>query len=447
MQATSSTCELHSAPVLPKQELKQVLSGKKIVVIGFGINGFGDFLCAQKICLYLHETLGVDLDCLALASNAHEQQKKVFAIQNLTLLDETAASIQKWNPHLQIFAPVVDDDIVTPRLAMDNTVATVAIAEYGFDLPTYSFPHKNLSAHAFGFRSWQLGYIPTPKLRVWAAKKASSSPEERLKQLLDLPLPIQTAILGKQEALDSISTFATSNKLYFAYAKNNTEIYSFITAVARMNTTLQDKRNLTFFTLGSGLMSPTFIKSNLQGQASYHFENCFRMLKENGFSTINFVTPECPEASALYTLSPKHQKTITLICSPLTTHFVHHLMMASEEETLVTGDQSFSECLSAEKFPVYELFVHKRKLYEGFMALFPAEIASALQVQGPKKIASTSFQSLDIDKLTRLFILQQQDLQFAQSLKSSLFHIASAYDFSEKFDSILVSALKRSSTI
>lgn len=421
------------------EELKKQLTGKRIVVISFGVNGFGDFLCAQKICLYLHETLGVDLKHLALASNANESQKKIFAVRDLTLLDETVASITQWNPQLQIFAPVADDYLVTPRLSVGNKIATIAVAEYGFDLPTYSVLHKNLSAHAFGFKASQLGYIPSPKLRTWAATKTDLSPEVRLKPLLELPPGIRTAILGSE---DSLSSFVNRSKLYFAYAKNNSEIYSFVTAVARMNTKLKDKRNLTFFVLGSALMSPGFIKANLKGNTCYHFDTCFRMLKEDGFSSIKLVDPTSRSAAIPYILSSEHQKTITLVGYPLEAAFVHNLIMASEEETLVTGDQSFSECLSAEKFPIYEVFIHKLKLYQDFMALFPAEIALVLEIHGPIKTVSKAFLGIDIDKLSYLLVFQKQNPQFAQTLKSSLAHIAAAYDFSEQFSYVLLKALK-----
>lgn len=425
-----------------RKSLKSALEGRKIIVIGYGVNGFGDFLCAQKICRYLHDTLGVDLKEIALASNADKTQISIFALDGLTLIDATVESISRWKPHIQIFAPVVDDYVVTPRMDKDNKIPTITIAEYGFEKGLYSSPHKNLSAYAFGFKASEIGYIPTPSLRKWATYQEDLSPMDRLRPLFALPETLQKAMFQSTLSEDVMTRFAETHKLYFAYAKNNSEIYSFISAVGKMNAALNDKKHLTFFILGSALMSPAFIRKELPKTAAYPFEACFTTLQKCGFSSINFVDATVPEANRTLNLGSNGKKTITLLLSPLASHFVENLIMASEEETLVTGDQSFSECLSAEKFPVYEIFPHKVKLYQDFMALFPDELSSRLKIHGSKNAHSTSALNLDPSKLAELFIFRRKNTHFAKALKASIRQIARTYDFSEKFDNILIQAIR-----
>lgn len=422
-------------------ELKLRLKDKKIVVITREIGGLGDYLCAKKICLYAHEKLGIPLENIALASAANEEAQKILKHEGLNLIKDKYEDIIAFKASLQIFSPVTDDFFVSPRLGLGSPIPTLVIAEYGFKKNIFLESYKNLHAYSFGLDEDSLGFIPSTELRKWSNIKDSFSKIEKLQKLSSVPVQFQKAILGKPYSQEVIEEFSKSSKFYFGYAHNKTEIYSFIEAVAGMNHALKDTSDLTFYFMGQTEII-SFLKNKRYYGGVKGMSYSEKALQEAGiskFCVVNALNGETYES----VLDPKSKKTIRLVVGHISSECVSAMHMASEDESLVTGDQSFSEVISAGKYPVYERYNHKEKLYKQFYEVLPEILRGEVNFykagDGDKWRLS---EEIDAVKLSAFFIKRRTNTKIALAVKVSLKHITDTFDFSPRLDRAILKLLE-----
>lgn len=430
-----------------RADLKNRLQNKKILVITQGMNGLGDYMCAKKICLYAHEKLGIPMQNIGIACDANQATKEVLRHEGLNFIGHNFEDIQSWEPDVQIFSPVVEgifkSSFVTPRLPMDNAIPTMAIAEYAFKKPEYlEKEHKNVHAYEFGLKDDSLGYIPNSEIRRWAAIKDSATPLHKLQQLANVPASFQKAILGAPYSKSAVEKFANSSKFYFGYAHHTFESYSFIQAVASMNHMMQDGRDLCFYMMGQGPM-PLRDMINTCEQES---EKIKKHLSASGIGQIELINGNSPQDKNTIVIDPASTKKIKVVTGNIHSQYVPAMHMASEEESLLTGDQTFSEGVSAEKFPIYELYDHKLELYKQLLHALPEELRSEVSFYRPKEANLTKYnyrlnQEIDPDKLAKFLFRRRTDAKVAQLAKSAMQHIAKTFDFAPRFDKAMLKAL------
>lgn len=429
-------------------ELKKRLHNKKVVVITLGVNGLGDYICARKICSYFHEKLGVPMNNIALSSDADEKTKAIMQGNGLNFIGDGFHDIQSWNADVQVFTPALVsknlENIVRPRMVFNNTTPTLAIAEYGFKRPDHlEHQCEHLHAYSFGFSEDSLGYIPDAELRQWAKEKDSKTPVQRLQHLSNAPVVLQQAILGQPYSQTAIEKFAKGSKLYFGYAHQSSEVYSFISAVASMSHAIKDNSDLCFYMMGDETLPPSIMKA----MGSAKFKKFEEGLIKAGIGKIEFVkisnsAKSKKSVNETLTINAASGRTLKFITGSIPFQHVNAMHMAAEDESLFTGDQFLSEGTSAEKLPlVYEQYPHKEKSYDQLLGALPAELIPLTAFYAP----ATSFDlahELDSGKLAKFFILRRTNQKVGETVKKAMTHLAGTCDFSPRFDRALLKVLK-----
>jgi len=493
-----------------RAKLKESLIGKKVVVITRGMNGFGDYLCAKKICLYLHTVLDVPLQNIALSSPADERIRKILGL-NCVMLKGDFDSLRTWDPDVRIATPVTDQFVVGPLIELNDVTPTLAIAEYGFKNNSILDPlSKYLKTLAFGFDDSSLGYIPTPALREFAKKKRMMTQLEKLQHLSSVPPEVSACILGQPYSQQALEAFAKGSKLYFGYAHHSSEVYSFIQGIAHMSFQLRDSSSLCFYIMGDSFEPPSALQLTalfnspvqpfMEASGHANFREIQAFLEECGIGGIDvhcitdgrveshsFRNPSLNLETAIQgdkvmqdfesgsfamgvdhsqkvkatpiandygskdcvNLSPSiavsRLNRIKVIYGTIPSASPPYLDMASEEETLKTGDQSFSEGVSAEKCVVAEVFNHKKELDRQYLAAFPEELRTECDFyteipQGP--VGKSLGKKIDPRKLSKFFLKRKRDKNFELLHQQTMARIARDFDFASRFDRELLRVME-----
>jgi len=407
------------------QSLRTQLKDKKIAVFVTAMNGLGDYLCAAKICKYLHNSLGIDDDHLALVvSRMDDIAKKVLqdsGIKNI-LDQEYSLFKQTWNPDIQIFSPVCDSFFVNPRTWGD--VPSLAIAEYGFPEPNHLNNQKNNSIHpyAFGLTDSSMGIILDEDLVKWSKSDDSLDPMKRLQKLESVPISLQYAILGEAYSEKAIENFANHSKFYFGYAHHRSEMFTFIECLATMSDILEDKSDICIYFMGKN-----FHVSEKSDHSLITYLNLF------GIGKLQIIKTDYNTVESII-INKDVSKTIKVITGLIPSAYVPFLHMASEDVELATGDQTLSQDISAGKYPIYETYPHKKILQKQFFDALPKKIQEIADFYDHSKKEHDLEFMLDRDKLSHFFILTKKDKKLAKEVKDAISNIADKFSFANRFN-------------
>lgn len=421
--------------VISKEEVKRIIAGKlqglKIAVITIGLGGFGDYLCAAKICTYFHESLGLDMKNIALATEESPNVRQLLSSKGIQIIDHHYDSLKKWGVDFQVIAPVADSWLASQHV--ETSIPTLAIAEYGFNSPDY-LKKESVATYAFGLSDNSMGIIFEPQQR-------ESDPLVRLTNLCNIPLNIQKAILGEEFSQRAIEKFAASSKLYFSYAHNESEMLSFMQAIVKMSFQLNDDKECCFYFMGNDLSDPKFwfVKDDLKE------ETIFNTFKKCGIGIIEYKWLGSENETLLFHLNKDSERKIKIITGNIPHQYVMTLHQSSEKEALVTGDQSFSEAIAVKKFPIYEYYRHKKEFFEQFQSLIPEEIRDITSFYKGKDIQLV--QALDANKLANFLVLNNTDERTQQLVDEVLNNISNNYNFAERFDSAINMLLEKTKEV
>jgi hypothetical protein len=308
------------------------------------VSGLGDLSCGFKIANYLHTQLGIPKQCIFYATNAPSAaalfNDYAFAVIDCSIgskeqLKEMSKTIQF---DIQIVVPTTDPYKATEFLAI-NKIPTLIFYEYGLDNTNNHFSNAVLS-FSFGLNKQknQIGILIDQELYQW-----STTVQDRFHQLQQLKTvhsSIQTAILDVGDFDKQCKYFSEQALLYAIYVSQLKTAEAFIHAIIDFN---QDNDKNIFITVPLLKLEP-FIEK---------FTNVASI-------TIKTWDPQRPLIEKTIEKNKKLKKTLTLIGGCFTYQDLKTLLMASEKETILTGDQSISEGISANKSFVYETLLHKQ---------------------------------------------------------------------------------------
>ncbi len=402
--------------------LREILKDKKISLITEVIGGHGDVMGAAKIALYLQQKLGVDRNNIVLGIGLPDPpailQNSGIPLANLT--DDRLR-----NGDIVIVGPGIRQDF-TPYLFVRNSqVPVLMIHEYG--VSQRSTGEGNIRKDSLGLSEDSLGILLTPELLEWSSSEKTDI--QRLQKLQWLPEYLQKEILGSEYSEASVESFARNSKLYFGYAHTASIQSSFLKAVASMNFQLHDPSDLYFYFMGNAL--PQFSESEVE------------TLVEQGFGSIEYVRGNDPERKQTYKISDCEKK-LKIITGPLDPADVNVMHMASEYETLATGDQSFSEAVSAGKIPTYEVYIHKIPFFKQFCNLLP----EALQEKNISfyEFSNTFPISYDInaEKLAQFYVERRINPEMKNLIDLGLSEMRSHHQFGPKFEQVFYDLLRKS---
>lgn len=383
-----------------------LLKNKKIAVLTRGLNGYGDYACARKICLHLHEKMGIKKENIAFATCRSGMFGEELTKRGFSVIQDDFQSLRKWGVDFQIIAPVTDDWYVRNKVCLKD-IPTLAIAEYGFKRPAYLDVFPNVHSYAFGFTPDSMGVFLNEELLNFR----EASAEKRIDQLKNIPEPLQNAILGQNYSEEAVRNFAKTSHLYFGYSHNMSEMRSFIKAVVKMNQEIHDRSDLCFYFMGQDF---DWKHRNISDED----------LIAQGIGSIEYLDLDAPKLSQKMVFGVG--KNLKIISAKLNPKYVNDLHKASEFETLGTGDQTFSEELAQGKAQAYELFRHKKELYEQYVAAFPEDMRKEIDFHVDNLINE--------EKLAQFYIRRRLDPAFAKRVDEAIEHIHETYDFSPRFE-------------
>lgn len=421
---------LTHSPEMQTEELPiPALAGKKIVVITWAANGLGDFSCGVKICDYLRQQLKISSSNIALVVRKTDRVKcEKFIPKEITLVDNDFISIDRWKPDIKIIAPVA---MATDAYVFDG-IPALSINEYGFKPDSSSDCYKNVHCYAMGLSKDSLGIMLHPTLREWSKTQDSEDPIKRLSQLKAVPRNLQKAILGGEFSEERVYDFSKRSKLYFGYAHYPNVIGGFIEAVAKMNAT--NDSDLCFYMMGDDFRSHPEGKNQ-----AFLPKQELDFLKKQGVGALECIDVGKDKYEKTL-LDEKLKKIIRIIVGKLSTEFVPAMHMASEDESLATGDQSFSEFFP--KFPAYEVYCHKKRLFAQYSDLIPENLRELFKKAHQTDDHSTF--SFNVEALADFFLEKKKN---AVIYKEAIQKIIDEVDFGPRFNRAMIKLLDETKDI
>lgn len=330
---------------------KEEYREKKYVIISNVNGGLGDISCGCKVADALHQRLGIPKDHLCIATNAPDKApafNKRFQFPVIHT-DEIKTKCQGFA--LQIIIPASKYPN-HPHQYLFNQMPLLVIPEYGFgidNLPVSPLlPQNWIFSAAMGLdeKKNDIGIIIDQELVEWGFSEQAAKAEKRILKLGEASPALKEAILGQGDFFKQVASFISTALLYFGYSKDSCfrDYEGFIAGLARLN---KDNDKDLFFVL------PGFYLSN-----QWKDDAWVKDLAGSNISQIDIFEHNAEKSESRKiedcTLKNVSGKRVTI----LTGHFTHHdsraLNMASEKETMRTGNQSAGEGISANKSQIYQ---------------------------------------------------------------------------------------------
>ncbi|HEY5234745.1 MAG TPA: hypothetical protein VIJ14_01095, partial [Rhabdochlamydiaceae bacterium] len=197
-----------------------------------------------------------------------------------------------------------------------------------------------------------VGMLVHEPLMRWAAQK-----EDRitcLRHLNDLPAEVRLAILQQ----NSIEDFARNSLLFGCYSSSDETNVRFLLSVAtEFYQHLKTDQELCFFFFSPCLAPFVDLLNRYQS-----------ILKELNISSIE-LNDLTDGSHRVIPLNQQSRRKIRCIFSPLQPSDATQIFMASEKEMQTTGDQSWSEGVSAKKHWIQDRRIHKAEYLKGILDL------------------------------------------------------------------------------
>lgn len=302
---------------------------KKVLVISEQLGGLGDVVCGLRCLEHLHSQLKIPHENLYFSTNASPEDVNLLNRKNFKVLTYTECSELAIN--LQIVIPC-------PELKLHPTAPAILISEYG-DLPrTVGTDHPSLQSSALGFdqKENQIGILIDEEL----ATKSFSLLEN----------PVREEIPEKFQAF--LKSYERENfpKIYLGYSSDPSSAKAFTLAISQLN---QDHEG-DLLTVLALKMNLSFLDADFKKHLSAYFGTCKFIYEEK---------------EHMVPLNPLLTKTLILYLGRITQKEMRQLLLVSEKESLTTGDQSVSLCISANKSFVYEETHGKKKFAQSLKSL------------------------------------------------------------------------------
>lgn len=341
-------------------------SNKKIVIAIDPVSGLGDIAAGFRIADTLINSKIISIKQLILVIKADEDEestKKANEIFNDKKI--RVISSKKVDEELK-------DDVFVLQIHFPNLVSTIysqflkrnvpilQIEEY--DLPPFRYPKEFnnwVVSHSFGLNNKYLGIFIDEELKQWGFSKEAFDPIKRLENLEKLPIKLQKAILGESYSTQGMLKFAKTNKLYFGYCSDLDFFKHFILAFTLINK--KEKLNIT-------LVTPLNINSKNLSEENKENIDFLSRIKRMGFHQIQISNLKNDEVDTIILIEQldesKNKRIFKIITGEIKKCDVQILLMSSEKETVVTGDQSLTNGISNNMNFIYETLPHKNKLAE-----------------------------------------------------------------------------------
>lgn len=303
--------------------------------------GLGDLACGAKIAAIL-QRYGIPPAHITLCTQTPPRLELFREIHHCRVLSlEEAKVVHEVGMH--IIAPVVKQERIVQYLGQRKPV--LALLEYGFDPPVSRLLTEDiLFFRAFGLsrRADERGIFLEPDLMEWAASHESLDIHARALKLQTLSPPLREAMLQREQI--PLEKLLEQKKLYVGYSCRLETSIAFLQALSELDE--QDKKDLVFI-LPCGKSQDLFSLLQAHYPLRAYTVSCFINGSEGCHETRTFHPNSHPT---------RH---IQIISGSFPLHDLKLILMASEKETLATGDQSMSEMISADKCAFYECRNHK----------------------------------------------------------------------------------------
>lgn len=342
---------------LLSQYLSEIPSGTKnrrFLVLSLDRGGFGDFVFGLKSLDMIRRkfpqaevALVTDSPQRAALVNANYKHTILQPknIKNQMPLIDIVPSIIEFRPDFLIVAPITNFNR-TPLAKILETTPHLFIREYGF---TERFFPMQGDEYISGAGEKFQGMMIHSDLVKWAASEDFSDPLIRLRNLQQLAdFRITRALLQAEYSEESIVNFSQQYELFLGYSQRPESKREFIISIAKMAYQhAKIKKNLCFFFMGHP-------NENLLALLEGHSKE----LTELQIGRIEFSDP-VQGGNKIIVLDPNKSKILRMVQAQLSSEDVIIMLKASEKETLTTGDQFWSETISANKRWIQEVLYYK----------------------------------------------------------------------------------------
>lgn len=332
---------------------RTIISGKSHIVIRvLDKAGYGDLLFAMKLTEMISKNIPEAK--IAIVFQDEKTISKVRSIaseypfeKNCYSLRKLPAEFKSLKNGLCIGAATFYDeeetvkDLKYDQMGLPDKYPFLRIPEYGCTYKQEKFYEKS---KVTGLCTHEFGIFIDPKIisAIESFKEKKQNPLLHINNLIDKSL--QKQIL--QNASD-IESYSQRSNLYFGYAHSTTSHVHFIKAVANLEKG-NDKNVDLILILDNPLELDLLITPEVKSE-----------LRKAGFGKIKIAPTEQTSFSTLK-ISLKSSKVLRIIPKNSLVHKdVETCLIMSRPLSLVTGDQSISEAISAGKIFIYELWSHK----------------------------------------------------------------------------------------
>lgn len=321
-----------------KMDLSSKLGDGLIFIVCDKQGGFGDLACGRRVADLLHNLGGIPADKIIINSSFSKDFERIFNTDKRYRVISSDDALNLTDVKIKIIVPYV----YSRTESMVDADASLYLHEYNHGEQIIK-PEENYYEYQMGFSgndsTTPIGILIDPELHEWSQSQESKDPLAKAKLLTTLPRDFSEAILNGK----SPEEFAKRSKFYLGYSAEANTKKEFLNALISLNK--DDEADLVFLLPGSVdqdyFLDRCFMESNQIGQLIV-YESRHEQLKKSASTKIS-----------------EQGKTLTLLTHQIPNKLMKTLWKASESECLVTGDQSLTEAVSANKAFFYEVLPHK----------------------------------------------------------------------------------------
>lgn len=356
------------------EKVRQDLGNRKILVSTAREAGYGNLICMLKIASMLHERLGIPTENILLS---YDRSSDVdFESLNTKYHFQTTgerAVKERGDLACRLIVPFSGAQFYP------LSCPTLCIPQYGHETHPECMPRQGrsqLETVISGSVDWlsmglsaekNKGILISDELRAWGFSPESKNSQKRIEQLANVSPQIKRRIFDKEtiQTADLVA-FDQRNRLYYGYASQCNVFGDFIEAVGEVDKMKNSEKNIVIVSPISPWTAKEMIEFN-------KFQGTLAKLRESGIGRIEIKAFEQNGSEEILyskTLNENSGKTMTIVVGSIPFEDTTSLWKASEKETVVTGDQSLSEAISANKTFAYETLTHKWMLADEINADF-----------------------------------------------------------------------------
>lgn len=332
-------------------------------------DGAGDLSAGFKIVEMLHRDVGVPKQNIVMFTDASEKDIESFNKEGWKVVkleksanhpyDKFKADLDKMGMQFLVVAPVLDNRKKVEKFAIPK----VFISEYGFG------GSEDSGYKSLGLGADDLGIFIDQNLRQRALRNLGRT--ARMEDLRSIPVPLRAAILGDAVAQEKhYESFCQHARLYAGYARSVDSRRAFVAGVAYKTFCLVKEKidHVTVVIPGKKINE----RFSFSRDDQEDFRSLLKASKVNTVRYIHFSDFKAPPEVGTEVLEKSEKesdaRTVTVITAAahLPKEQFLDLIYAAEDETLSTGDQSFSEVISLRKRFIYEVCNHKQRFCNQF---------------------------------------------------------------------------------